>query len=583
MSGKIKLLDKQLINKIAAGEVVERPLSVVKELTENAIDAGASVITVEIQNGGLSLIRVTDNGGGIAADQVLLAFTQHATSKISDIDDLNRIGTLGFRGEALASIASVSIAEILTKTRGALTGIRAELHGGTVVAKQELGCAEGTTINISNLFFNTPARLKFLKKPSTEAGYITDLMQRLALGYPHLSFRYIAGGQVMLTTSGNGDTRAVIYHIYGRDAAHGLIPIENDDFISGYICKPEIARGSRSGENFFINGRYIKCELLQNAIEEVYKDRLPIGRFPLCVLHLKLMQGQVDVNEHPAKMEVRFADEREIYGRVCEALVKALSSEDLVPVVRPSIRKKAQKREHGGLADLRQPVSDANPQTEDSNIKSQMQFTDYIHTDPIPPSSGTGLSMAEGFAGKGKSHNFSIISQIFGTYWLALQKDELFLIDQHAAHERILYEEKLRQLKNREPVIQILLEPQKLDLSPKELEIAAEHKAALNNFGFQFDNGLLTSVPAGVEPAFFTELLDKLESGGDSPLSKIREEIALSSCKAAVKAKDFLTANEARNLINRMLALENPYTCPHGRPTMIKLTLKEIEHMFKRT
>ena len=567
----IKKLDKHLINKIAAGEVVERPLSVVKELTENSIDAGASAITVEIKDGGLSLIRITDNGCGIPADQITLAFAQHATSKIQDIDDLMRINTLGFRGEALASIASVSHTEMITKTTGALTGSMVQLHGGTLVASQEIGCTEGTTINVSNLFFNTPARLKFLKKPAGEAGFVTDLMQRLALGYPQISFKYISGGQVMFATT-SSDQKMAIYNIYGKDTARGLIEIKQDDLISGYIGKPEVSRGSRSGENFFINGRYIKSALLQNAVEEAYRGHLPVGRFPLFVIHLKVLASEIDVNVHPAKMEVRFANEKEIYSKVFDTITNALLYKELIPNIAVTKPQKAPK------------IAKTKPK-EERYEEPHEEPVQYLVNQPV--SEPITLSETDTTTAS-KPHDFSLITQIFNTYWLAVRGDELFLIDQHAAHEKVLYEDMLKQLKNKETVAQTLLEPYQLNLSPKELATATEYKDALNNFGFNFilkhdSKGELLSVPSQTtDPEYFVEILQKLEKGDNSPTVKIREEIALKSCKKAVKANDTLTSTEARSLINRMLSLDNPYTCPHGRPTMVKLTKKEIERMFKR-
>ena len=565
----IRQLDRQLINKIAAGEVVERPLSVVKELTENAIDAGAGAITAEIKEGGLSSIRVTDNGCGIPHDQIMLAFAQHATSKISDIDDLARIGTLGFRGEALASIASVSHVEMVTKTPGTLSGTRVELHGGTMVAKQDIGCTEGTSILVSNLFYNTPARLKFLKKPAQEAGYVTDLLQRLALGYPNIAFRYISNGQTLISTNGNGDQKMVIYNIYGKDTARGLLSVEGNDMVSGFIGRPETARSSRSSLNFFINGRYIKSELLQNAIEEAYSGRLPVGRFPVCVLHLNIPPGQVDVNVHPAKLEVRFADERGVYQTVSEAASKALAARELIPAAKPR-------------RPVRVPVH--------VDVRA-----DEAEPEPLPQISLSFAEVPEDHIDSAKPHDFSLIAQIFNTYWLAVRDDELFLIDQHAAHERILYEEGLRELKNKEPQPQQLLEPidlkLELNLSPGELATVTEYKHVLEEeFGFKFEGDALIAVPmmlvsAMANSAFFIELLDKL-GNMDSPLNqitRIREEIAMAACKAAIKAKDAISPAEARALINRMLALENPYTCPHGRPTMVKLTRREIERMFLRT
>jgi len=558
----IKQLEQHLINKIAAGEVVERPLSVVKELTENAIDAGASVITVEIKDGGLSLIRVTDNGSGIPPEQVMLAFAQHATSKISDIDDLSRIATLGFRGEALASIAAVSQAEMVTKTTGALSGTRAELHGGTLISRGEIGCTEGTSINISNLFFNTPARLKFLRKPATEAGYVTDLMQRLALGYPQLSFRYISNGQTLVSTSGNGDLQTAIYHIYGRDTARGLIAAEG--IISGYIGKPETARGSRAAENFFINNRYVKSDTLQNAVEDAYT--LPQGRFPLCVLHLQIPPEQVDVNVHPSKMEVRFANERSIYEQVNEAVARALSSQELIPSFKAASKPKPRQRE------------EAEP------IALQEEYTPRLKMPEMPKMPAEAAPLPQ--------HHYRLLGQIWGTYWLALREDELLLIDQHAAHERVLYEELLNRLANETHHAQPLLVPREIELSPREIEIAKENESWLSDYGFEFEvrgsclvmltNSIHLKKPA--DHAFFSELLEKLEKGGEnSPAAIIREEVAMAACKSAVKAGDKIDQTEARGLIMKMLALENPFSCPHGRPTVIKLSKREIERMFKRS
>ena len=579
----IKQLDKQLINKIAAGEVVERPLSVVKELTENSIDAGATALTVEIKEGGLELIRITDNGSGIPADQVDLAFAQHATSKISDISDLDDIATLGFRGEALASISSVSHMEMITKTTGALTGCRIELHGGTVVARQELGCAEGTTINVSNLFFNTPARLKFLKKPSAEASYVTDLMQRLAMGYPNLAFRYISNGQSMIVTNGKGDLKTVIYNIYGMEAAKGLIPVEGDDFVSGYIGKPQVARGSRSAENFFINGRYIKSQLLQNAVEDAYKSRLMVGKFPLFVLHLQVPAGQVDVNVHPAKMEVRFADEQDVYARVREAVEKALSASELIPEVKPKqiVRKPAPPIETPTLfdtskEDIREFENVFRPEPK-PKIESSLSFAETETIEDIPKP----LPLPR--------NDFTIIAQVFNTYWIAVRESDLFLIDQHAAHERVIYEELCEKLENEAPVAQTLLEPQLLQLSPKEVEIAKEHQNMFYGFGFEFEVfevGLkLTALPSIIDnSASFTEILAKLEQRGEStPAAMVKEKLIMSACKAAVKGKESMSNLEARELVKRMLLLEDPYHCPHGRPTMVKLSKQEIERMFKRT
>ena len=617
----IRQLDAQLVNKIAAGEVVERPLSVVKELVENAIDAGAGVITVEIKEGGLSLIRVTDNGGGIPADQVMLAFSQHATSKIQDIDDLSRIGTLGFRGEALASIASVAHVEMVTKPPGASAGVRVELHGGTLVNRQEVGCVDGTSIKCSNLFFNTPARLKFLKKPVQEAGYVSDLMQRLALGYPHLSFRYINNGHTIVATNGNGDLRAVIHNIYGKEAARGLIPVENepDNFIYGYIGRPDIARKSRNAGNFFINGRYIKNKLLQDAVEEVYRNHLPNGNFPLFVLCLNIPPEDLDVNVHPAKLEVRFADDKAIYVRVVEAIKRGLSRWDLTPAARPASKIVPSSAVQSEMPQNRQleqwaksfDVSNIDD-IRDNDIKDydikDCDIKDYNIKDYDSETfdyAGPMISMSEEWTGSGnrrtspelterpeiigKSHDFEIITQVFNTYWLAVRDEELFLIDQHAAHEKVLYEEIFHRVKSEKPHSQPLLEPENLNLSPSEIAAVLEHKHVFCALGFEFDDsGSLLAMPSlltGLKgTAFFSIVLEKLEKNPEDTLTEIMEkEVAMAACKAAVRAKDSLSIIEAHSLVNRMLALENPYFCPHGRPTMISMSKREIEKKFKRT
>ncbi|MCL1999381.1 MAG: DNA mismatch repair endonuclease MutL [Turicibacter sp.] len=585
----IRHLDKHLVNKIAAGEVVERPVSIVKELVENAIDAGAGFITVEIKEGGLSFIRVTDNGCGIPDDQVLLAFEQHATSKIAAIDDLSNINTLGFRGEALASIASVSHIEMITKPGGTLSGTRIELQAGVLVTRQELGCMDGTTIHVSNLFFNTPARLKFLKKPPTEAAYITDLMQRMALGYPNVSFKYIQNGQIVFTTSAN--QKMTIYSIYGSQAANNLLELD-EPFLSGYIGKPEVARPTRSAENFFINNRYVKSKILQNALEDAYREYLPPSKFPLCVLHLNISTKEVDVNVHPTKMEVRFANEQSIYNNVKESLSHALLSQELttsgrsarsqnVQVTRnfPTIFPKKYRQE-STVAQPKQPIEP--PKRETESEKPLTVFKSIEEQSASQPSIHTEM---------GKKPDFTIISQIFNTYWIAVKGSELFLIDQHAAHERIVYEKILNELKSKNASSQKLIEPLSLKLSPQELQIAVEHRGILNEFGFDFDEDggdisikaipMIFKGPMGL--VFFSEILEKIEKGlDDSPTETIRKNIASLACKAAIKANDSISTLESKKLVEQLLLLENPYFCPHGRPTIIKFTLSDIEHLFKR-
>jgi len=618
----IKKLDKQLINKIAAGEVVERPLSIIKELTENSIDAGAGDITIEIKDGGLSYIRVTDNGGGILPEQIPLAFEQHATSKISDIDDLHNIKTLGFRGEALASIAAVSHVEMVTKVNGAVSGTKVALHGGTLAARQEIGCAEGTTITVSNLFFNTPARLKFLKKPPQEAAYITDLVQRLALGYPNKSFRYIQNGKIIATTNGNGDLKTVVYNLYDKETAKGLIKIPNNEFVNGFIGKPEIARGSRSGENFFINGRYVKNETIQAAVEDAYKTRLPIGKFPVCVLYVTVPEDEIDVNVHPTKMEIRFADERTVYSRVVDALNKTLADNILIPTITqkhpthnytPPL-KPQQEIIPGIINDkvsINPPIIATQNNFAQKNMeippkaKPMLSLAEFSKKPPFSTSSTVSTSSPASTSSNfspdlpisstdnqlNELNEFSLLGQIFGTYWLATKSDDLFLIDQHAAHERILYEEILHKLKNETHKSQPLLEPIQLHLSAEEIATAQEYKQFFNDFGFQFsvDETLnITAVPLVLSECldftFFAELLEKLKIGTETtPIRKIREDVATAACKKAIKANDKISIPEVQKLISRVFQLDNPYSCPHGRPTIVKLSKSEIEKMFKRT
>jgi len=668
----IKKLDKQLINKIAAGEVVERPLSIIKELTENSIDAGAGDITIEIKDGGLSYIRVTDNGSGIAPDQISLAFEQHATSKIADIDDLTNIKTLGFRGEALASISAVSHVEMVTKKIGAIAGIRTELHGGTIADRKEIGCAEGTTITVTNLFYNTPARLKFLKKPPQEAAYITDLVQRLAIGYPNKSFRYIQNGKTVATTNGNGDLKTVIYNLHGKETAKGLIEITQNATLHGFVGKPEIARGSRSGENFFINGRYVKSDIMQTALEDAFRGRLPVGKFPVCVLYLTVPEDEVDVNVHPTKMEVRFANDREIYNNIIAALNKTLGDNILIPEIQqnpkkyPAFNLPPQPKPQQGVlpgilqqnlqnmpneklppspktrqivkfADFTENANFANKvETLENSMKMDLKTSVTMNTtetakftvnpektpqsqlvaaestsksEPKLEPKSAPKSTAEFSQTPANKLKFTLMGQIFGTYWLAATADDLFLIDQHAAHERVLYEEILHKLKNETHKSQPLLEPLKLQLSPQEIAATQEYSQFFDDFGFQFELSDISkstkSTPKSTPPktpvtlnvtavplilsdcldfSFFAELLEKLQTGAENtPLRKICEEVAKIACKKAVKANDKTTEPEIITLITRILELDNPYSCPHGRPTIVKLTKTEIAKMFNRT
>lgn len=639
----IKILDTKTINKIAAGEVVEGPKSVVKELVENAIDAGATSVTVEIKDGGVSYIRIMDNGCGIPKEQVKTAFLRHATSKMSEIEDLEHIFTLGFRGEALASIAGVAQVEMLTKTRSEETGTSIEISGGEIKNIQETSCMEGTTITVKNLFYNVPARRKFLKKPATESGFVSDFMNKLALGHPEVSFRFINNDTTLLHTAGNGDIKASIFYVYGKEASNSMVPLnykKGEYALSGLIGKPELSRGNRNYENLFINGRFIKNKVVSTAIEDAYKTRLLIGKFPVFVLNLEINPGQVDVNVHPAKLEVRFKNDDEIYDFFYDAVSKTLEQLVLIPQVgwdkeppvkagEKSIVVEQQKIEDipifksatstysgeratsGGMGKSvdqllnRQSASQnqvrQNPDTFLIDPVVNGQKGDFVKSEQKPlmteiPHTGNIPSKVQEEAENTKAEPFfkqyKMIGQIFQTYWIIEQGDCLYLIDQHAAHERILFEEFMTRFREESMVSQKLLVPQMLNLSPAEVEILKENKPLLEGFGFEFETFgqnqyALKSVPYLLkEPSgagFFTEILDSLSE------QKIRSvydmkllAVATMACKAAVKGHDRLSFQEAEAMIGRLLKLENPFTCPHGRPTIIEMTKYELEKKFKR-
>ncbi len=639
----IKILDNRTINKIAAGEVVEGPKSVVKELVENAIDAGATAVTVEIKEGGISYIRIMDNGCGIPKEQVKTAFLRHATSKMSEIEDLEHIFTLGFRGEALASIAGVAQVEMMTKTRDEETGTYIEISGGEIKNIQDTSCTEGTTITVKNLFYNVPARRKFLKKPATESGFVSDLINKLALGHPEVSFRFINNDTTMLHTTGNGELKASVFYVYGKEAANSMVPLEykkGEYALTGLIGKPELSRGNRNYENLFINGRFIKNKVVAAAVEDAYKTRLLIGKFPIFVLNLQITPNQVDVNVHPAKLEVRFKNDDEIYEILYEAVSKALEQVVLIPQVgwdkAPAVKTtdKSIKVEQQKIEDIpvyksvpisfsaERGISGATGKTVDQLLNRQQgaqnqvrQNADEFLIDPVivrgkeettaekEASLMNEISHSQNVMNQGQEgamepevepffKQYKIIGQIFQTYWMIEQGDCLYLIDQHAAHERILFEELMARFQEENMVSQKLLLPQMLNLSPSEIEVLKENQSLLEGFGFEFETFgqnqyALRAVPYLLkEPSgagFFTEILDSLSE------QKIRSvydmkllAVATKACKAAVKGHDRLSFQEAEAMIGRLLKLENPFTCPHGRPTIIEMTKYELEKKFKR-
>lgn len=626
---KIHLLENSLINKIAAGEVIERPASVVKELIENSIDAGAKNITIEIKDGGISLIRVTDDGKGIEKDQLKLAFLRHATSKLNSFNDLENILTLGFRGEALSSIASVSQIEMITKTKDSETGSRIEIHGGEVINEQEVGAANGTSFIMRNLFYNTPARRKFLKKPASESGHISDIINKIALGNPDISIKYINNNSVLLQTSGKNDLKTSIFHVYGKEAVKKMIYIENEENgfkLFGYIGKPELSRGNRSYENFFINGRYIKSTIVQNASEEAYKGKLMVGKFPVYILNLEIPAGTVDVNVHPSKLEVRFSDENFIFNLVYDTIDKALKKENLIPETNFDKKEKVfnfnQNKEIYKAYKNQNSIDDLILEKE--QIKNNLdEYTakrirniisvEEVSSDTVDlPKNRFNADKLYDFkkdiiildnteienknnTDKLKSlffNNYKIIGQIFGTYWIIEQKGSLYLIDQHAAHERILYEEITHKLKEQKTISQNLLQPIAVNLSESEKEVLKENRKLLEDFGFEIEefggnNFALRAVPCvfngPVNSDFFIEIIDILQTKNLNNIYDTKSEaIAAISCKAAVKGNNRLSYIEAKEIIEKIVKLENPFTCPHGRPTIIEITKYEIEKKFKR-
>ncbi len=629
----IQLLDAKTINKIAAGEVVESPKSVVKELVENAIDAGATAVTVEIKEGGISYIRILDNGSGIPKEQVKTAFLRHATSKMNEIEDLEHIFTLGFRGEALASIAAVSQVEMLTKTKSEETGTLVEIHGGEIKTIQDTSCTEGTAITVKNLFYNVPARRKFLKKPAAESGFVSDLMNKLALGHPEVSFRFINNDTTMLHTAGNADLKASVFYVYGKEAANSMVSLtyqKGDYALSGLIGKPELSRGNRNYENLFINGRFIKNKVVATAVEDAYKTRLLIGKFPVFVLNLEVPPSQVDVNVHPAKLEVRFKNDDEVYDFFYDAVSKTLDQSVLIPQVSwdkaPSVKAAEKPGEQQKIEDIpaykkeqpafaREGVPSGTGKTVDqllhrqSGVRNQVRqraeafFMDGKGENSAPPEivpEANGAvpqnieieSPEEAPKAEPFFKQYRVIGQLFQTYWLIEQGDSFYLIDQHAAHERILFEEFMSRFQAESIVSQRLLVPQMLHLTPAEVETLKENKALLEGFGFALEafaenQYALKAVPYLLkEPSgtgFFTEILDglseqKIRSVYDAKLLAV----ATMACKAAVKGHDRLSFQEAEALIGRLLRLEHPFTCPHGRPTIIEMTKYELEKKFKR-
>lgn len=624
----INILDHQTIDKIAAGEVVERPASVVKELVENAIDAGADAITVEIKDGGTSLIRVTDNGDGIEKDQIENAFLRHATSKITSADDLTSLVSLGFRGEALASIAAVAMIEMISKTPEELTGIRYIIEGGVQKAKDEVGAPTGTTILVRNLFYNTPPRKKFLKQPQTEGSYVADLMEHLAMSNPDISFKFISNGQNKFYTTGNNDLKEIIYRIYGKEISEELIPLErtfNGMSVTGLLGEPVINRSNRNYEIFYINGRYIRSTLLSKAIEEGYREYLMQHKFPFCVLHFQIDTNRIDVNVHPTKMEVRIADSPVFYETVKEAIHEALHAREMIPEVvlteEPVTKTKTEQsipepfEQNRRLEQVSMSArSSAIQQIYKKSKPNLLQETASYGADnketpeadkpedklqkPIKPEQPI-INLAEQMelfehkllSAKAKEQ-YEILGQIFDTYWLIAYQDKLLIVDQHAAHEKVKFERLMKHFRAHDIVSQTINPPMIITLNGKERECYLNHAQDFKSFGFVIEEFggneyAIRGVPMDLygyeENKFFYELLDELadESVTGTPES-IRIRIATMACKAAVKGNTRISPAEMKELIDELLTLDNPYNCPHGRPTIISMSKYELEKKFKR-
>ena len=638
----IQVLDQSTINKIAAGEVIERPSSVVKELVENAIDAGATAITIEIKEGGISFIRITDNGSGIAPEEIKLAFLRHSTSKIKSIEDLMSVSSLGFRGEALSSIAAVSQIELVTKTADSFTGIRYVIEGGKEVSFEEVGAPDGTTFMIRNLFFNTPVRRKFLKTAATEAGYINALLEHLSLSHPDISFRFISNNQNRLHTSGNMNLKDIIYSVYGRDITKNLNELDvstQDIHITGFIGKPAICRGNRGFENYYINGRYIKSHIITKAIEEAYRGFIMPHNYPFTALHFQINPSILDVNVHPTKMELRFSKNEFVYQFVLDAISDALNRRELIPEVKPSdtitesamqntttqqnasaqpeppipsmsVQKPSRLPEPFETERLPDPaekslsdtVSESVTPYGTHNTQSRQNIQNTHNTQNVQDSQNTQQTAKPAeqmnlFENKlldvNHKQDYRIIGQLFDTYWLIEFEDSFYMMDQHAAHEKILYERLMKQFHEKTYHSQMIMPPVILTLSLREEQILKENWKTFTALGYEIEEfggkeykvtGLPAELPTVIDcKQLLIELIDTIadESATHDP-ERITEKVASMSCKAAVKGNNRLSFKEAEELMRELMEAENPYNCPHGRPTLIKMTKYEIERKFKR-
>lgn len=644
----INILDKDTIDKIAAGEVVERPASIVKELLENSIDAGSSSVTVEIKNGGIDLIRITDNGCGIPSSEVKKAFLRHATSKIVSDKDLISIKSLGFRGEALSSIAAVSKCEMITKTRDELTGVRYYIEGGTEVEYEEIGAPDGTSIIIRDIFYNTPARRKFLKTASTEGAHISELVEKLAMANTEIAFKFISNGQIKLQTNGSGNLKDIVYQLYGKEISKALCNVDyekNGIKIRGVVARPEVTRSSRNLENIFVNGRYIKDNIISKAVEDGFGDRLMQHQYPFCALNFDL--NGVDVNVHPRKMEVRFSDRNFVYDNTKEAVEEIFTTQSAVrevPVGKTSNEKKVFVNTPEPFENKRRDMSEIPEEvlqnkyedvTKDTlqihstgsddeikwrvpkenmyNPKDDMSFikdenTKRVYSDindlsnksikevnigNIDDANPNGIkpSQLSFFESESKKY-MKVIGQVFDTYWIVQLENEMYIIDQHAAHEKVMYERLLKESKANKLSSQMINPPIIVTLTDLEQNVLNEHMEEFISIGFDIEefggkeykiNAIPNIFPSIPKAELFNEMLsDSTNYDVISPSELILAKVASMSCKAAIKGNMRISLLEANELFDELLSLDNPYNCPHGRPTVIKMTKQEIEKKFKR-
>lgn len=582
---EIKILDDSMINKISAGEVIERPLSIVKELVENSIDADAKSITVEIKNGGINFIRVTDNGIGIAKNQVANAFLNHATSKIKNFNDFETLTTLGFRGEALCTIAAISKVNMITKTQNETLGSEIKIHGGKIIAQNEIAATRGTTIIAENIFYNTPARLKFLKRPSVEASYISNMMNRFALSNPQISFKFINNNKTIFTTNGNGDLKSVLMYIMGKNVLQNAlaIDIQNGKFaMSGFIIKPELSRGNRSYQNFFINGRYVKNNVVTFAIENAYRNRIMTGQFPVYVLNLQVDPGFVDVNVHPTKMEIRFANDDLIYNFIFNAITATFkNNSNEILVAKPEIIPKTFDEKSSTSNNV---FHESSEKFDTLKIIKTPETAEKIIDEP-PKQISIENDETQKFM-----EDYKIVGCIFNTYWIIEQDKKIFLMDQHAAHERVLFEQMKNEYDAQKNFPQQLLVPITFELTEYNAKILLDNIDKIKKLGFDIIalsekifsvKGVPHNFNKYVSKDFFIDLIDSFNEIPNVDETKM-QQIMQHACKKAVKAHDNLAYSEIKALIQKIMSAENPFNCPHGRPTLIQISQTEIEKLFGR-